>query len=160
MSFPPPLIHGTAGHRRSRGGRYANPRHHFGDGRSPRTRWPCEASNVPTFFDGAYMVYFVEEALLLHYIIYELLGGLAAATALEADPLIEGKIEVILEDTAENKHLIDENEHLSAANTQGFVKVVGTKKDAETMSMVGYVQFDNAVDVELWDGSPVYIVSH
>ena len=74
--------------------------------------------------------------------------------------MIEGKIEVILEDTAENKHLIDESEHLSAANTRDFVKVVGTKKDAETMSMVGYVQFDNAVDVELWDGSPVYIVSH
>ena len=37
------------------------------------------------------MVYFVEEALLLRYIIYELLGDLATATALEADPLIEGK---------------------------------------------------------------------
>ena len=98
MSFPLPLIHGTAGHRRSRGGRYANPRHHFGDGRSPRTRWPCEASSVPTFFDGAYMVYFVEEGLLLQYIIYEPLGDLAAATALEADPLIEGKIEEISED--------------------------------------------------------------
>ena len=97
MSFPLPLIHGTAGHRRSRGGRYANPRHHFGDGRSPRTRWPCEASRVPTIFDGAYMVYFVEEALLLHYIIYEPLGDFAAATALEADPLIEGKIEEISE---------------------------------------------------------------
>ena len=33
-----------------------------GTRRSPRTRWPCEASKVPTFFDGAYMVYFVEEA--------------------------------------------------------------------------------------------------
>ena len=32
-----------------------------GTRRSPRTRWPCEASKVPTFFDGAYMVYFVEE---------------------------------------------------------------------------------------------------
>ena len=85
-SFPLPLIHGQAGHRRSRGGRYANPRHHFGDGRSPRTRWPCEASNVPTFFDGAHMVYFVEEA----------------------DFLIKGKFEETPEDNAENKHLIDE----------------------------------------------------
>ena len=24
-----------------------------GTRRSPRTRWPCEASKVPTFFDGA-----------------------------------------------------------------------------------------------------------
>ena len=64
-----------------------------------------------------------------------------------------GEIQVVVENTEENKHLIEESEHLSAANTQGFVEVVGTKTDAATMSMVGYVQFKNAVDVELWDGS-------
>ena len=145
MSFPLPLIHGQAGHRRSRGGRYANPRHHFGDGRSPRTRWPCEASRVPTFFDGAYMVYFVEEALLLRYIIYEILGDLTATTAHVADSWIEGKFEEISEDNAENEHLIDEK------------RTPQCRKHADDVKLVGYVQFVNAVNIELWDGSPVYM---
>ena len=53
--------------------------------------------------NGTYMVYFVEEAVLLRYIIYEPLGDLAAATALEADPLIEGKIEEISEDNVHSR---------------------------------------------------------
>merc|ERR1719223_965365 len=64
-----------------------------------------------------------------------------------------GEIQVTLEDTSENRPLIEESERLSAANTNGFVEVVGAKTDAATLSMVGYIQFKNSVDVDLWDGS-------
>ena len=49
------------------------------------------------------------------------------------------------------------NEHLSAANTRDYVKVVGTKRDAETIPIISYIQFVNAVVIEFWDGSPVHI---
>jgi len=64
-----------------------------------------------------------------------------------------GEIHVTLEDTAENKGLINDSESLSVTNTNGFVEVVGTKTDTATMSLAGYIQFNNTVDVELWDGS-------
>jgi len=64
-----------------------------------------------------------------------------------------GEIHVTLEDSCENKGLIDESESLSVTNTNGFVEVVGTKTGTAMMSLAGYIQFKNTVDVELWDGS-------
>jgi len=49
--------------------------------------------------------------------------------------------------------LLDESENFSVSNTTGFLEVVGKKIDATAMEMSGFIQFKNAVDVELWDGS-------
>jgi len=42
---------------------------------------------------------------------------------------------------------------MGAENLTGFVEVVGTKSSASSLSLAGLIQFKNAVDVELWDGS-------
>ena len=95
------------------------------------------------------MVYFVEEAILLRYIIYELLGGLAATTALEADFLIEGKFEETPEDNAENKHLIDEKRTPQCRKHAGLCQSDRYEKGCGNIVIVSYVQFVNAVDIEL-----------
>merc|ERR1712046_563769 len=61
-----------------------------------------------------------------------------------------GEIRLKIENNEQNQELFTESENMSAANTDGFLEVVGRKIDATALEMSGFIQFKNAVDVELW----------